>query len=108
MLMPTTAVANCAVSVDKTSARRPKAMTTKANSPPCASRIATSAATDQEMRNSRLAASRVIALTASSATTPATIRPICAQTTRRSIDIPTLMKNKPISSPLNGARSIST
>ena len=83
-------------------------MTTKANSPPCASRSATSAATARLTPKARLAANRMIALDRQqSHDRERGSRPISAQTATMSMVIPTVMKNRPISRPLNGARSIS-
>ena len=107
MLMPTTAVAACANSAGTRPVTRPSAITMKANSPACASRIAASTVTPSATPNRRQAANRITALTTSSTATISRIVPIAPQTTRTSIDMPTVMKNRPTSRPLTGAMSIS-
>ena len=82
-------------------------ITTKANSPACASNSATSAAAPRGTPKARATTNRIAAFALIKTMTPAAIHPASAAMTPTSILVPTVMKKMPSSSPLNGSRSTS-
>ena len=82
--------------------------TTKPNSPPWASRIMKTGRSSCGIGIVRAIAQRTAALSSRKPITVAAISKGCASTTAKSMLMPTAMKKRPSSSPLNGSMSVSS
>ena len=82
--------------------------TTKPNSPPCASRMMNTGRSSCGIGISRAMPHSAAALMARKASTTAAISSGCASTTAKSMLMPTAMKKRPSSRPLNGSMSVSS